>query len=147
LIDWHRPAAQASFGAESAVAPVSLEDATDGGLLERGPRCWQRELPVLRRQQDRLVGLGFHSTERLEACVFARPGNDGWEILTAGFAPSELGRMGLRVLLEEVERRAGGAGLLLSRVAPEEIDFALLADLGFRPGAEHVLFATEAQAA
>jgi hypothetical protein len=94
--------------------------------------------------------LGFHSPERLEACLFARaaagPGSE-WELLALGATAGDVGRLGLRLLVAELERRAGGGPLELSRTAPGEVDAAILAEIGFRAGAEHLAFATEASAA
>ena len=157
LVDWRRTGAALPRGSTSEIDPrtqvavgsITLEEATDSGLLE-GSRCWQRDLPSLRKQSEKLLGLGFHSSERLEACLLSRPGTSptsGWEILAAGFTDSELGRLGLRVSLTELERQAGDAPLLLPRVAPVELDAALLTELFFEPGPEHLLFATEAKAA
>jgi ribosomal protein S18 acetylase RimI-like enzyme len=134
---------------DSPVAAITVEEAVASGLVGGGSRSWQRDLPALERQGERLRALGFHSPERLEACLLFRPasGDNGWEILAAGFAAGALGRLGFRLLLAELERQAGGAALWLPRVPPEEIDPELLAELGFRPGPEHLLFATEAKAA
>jgi GNAT superfamily N-acetyltransferase len=151
LVDWERVAAPqvapAGLGAEALVAAVSLEEALGSGLLRGGARSWHRDLAALRRRSDRVAGLGFHSAERLEAVLLNEEARGGREILAAGLSAGELGRLGLAVLFAELERRGGGGALRLSRVAPEEIDPELLADLGFRPGPEHLLFATEAKAA
>ena len=133
--------------AQSAVGPVTLDEATGSRLFRSGLRAWHRDQPALLKQADGLVGIGFHSPERLEACLLSRPGAEGWEILAAGFTPSDLGRLGLSVLVADLAMRAGDLPILLSRVAPEEIDSSLLVELGFHPGREHLLFATEAQAA
>jgi hypothetical protein len=103
----------------------------------------------LGRPGRELFGLGFYSPERLEACLLARPAARaaGWEILAVGATETRIGRLGLRRLVSELERLAHGSLLLLARVAPEEFDRLLLAELGFEPGPEHVLFATEAKAA
>ncbi len=157
FVDWRRAgttdlstsAAEAGARTDFPVAPISVEEATGSGLLRPGTRSWHRDLPALEKQGDGLLALGFHSLDRLEACLLARPARDdaGWEILAAGLSGSELGRLGLRILLDQQERRADGRPLLLSRVASAEIDPALLVELGFRRGPEHLLFATAAMAA
>jgi GNAT superfamily N-acetyltransferase len=159
LVDWRRTPSIPAPGwsstgevdarAEGPVAPIDLEQAAAGGLLGGGSRCWHRDLRSLNKAGQKLLGLGFHSQERLEACLFARPCAlaAGWEILAAGSTGADLGRAGLRILLSELERQACGSPLLLARATPEEIESSLLAELGFEPGPEHVLFATEAKAA
>jgi ribosomal protein S18 acetylase RimI-like enzyme len=159
LVDWRRtppvpapgsgPTREVGARTVGPVAPVDLEQAIAGGLLGGGSRCWHRDLRSLDRAGQKLLGLGFHSQERLEACLFARPRAlaAGWEILAAGSTGADLGRAGLRILLSELERRACGSPLELARAAPGEIESSLLAELGYEPGPEHVLFATEAQAA
>jgi ribosomal protein S18 acetylase RimI-like enzyme len=152
LVDWRRlPAAGSASAsplpADAPLAPVTLAEAVASGLLRGGLRAWQRDLPSLGKRGERLIGIGFHSAERLEAVVFTAAAETGWEILAAGARDGEIGRSGLTVLLAELERRPGGSPLALSRVAPGEIDPVLLRELGFRPGAEHLLFASEAKAA
>jgi GNAT superfamily N-acetyltransferase len=149
LVDWRLASPAPVPGAAVAdlpVAPIGIDEALESGLLV-GPRCWHRDLPALGKQGEGTVGLGFHSAERLEACLLARPGTATWAILAVGGTDSAAGSLGLRVLVDEIGRQAGSAPIVLERVAGGEIDAGLLADLGFRPGAEHVLFATEAQAA
>ena len=157
LVDWRRtratsvlrPRGELESATDLPISSVTLEEATSAVLLAES-RCWQRDLPSLQKRSDKLVGLGFHSPERLEACVFmssASPLESGWEIGAVGITDTALGRLGLGVLLAELERQAGAVPLLLSRVAPQEVDPAFLTELFFEPGREHLLFATEAQAA
>ena len=148
FVDWRRDRSDRA-PAELPVSPIAPAEALGSGLLAPGPRSWRRDLPSLARQADELVGLGFHSPDRLEACLLATStaAPTGWEILAAGLSDSGFGRLGLGLLLDELERRAGGAPLRLSRVTPEEVDPELLVALGFRRGPEHLLFATEARAA
>ncbi len=68
-------------------------------------------------------------------------------LLALGAAPGALGRLGLAAVIDELGRLAGEAPLLLSRAAPDELDAELLAELGFEPGGEHLLFTSLAQAA
>jgi len=144
LTDWHRPTTResAASGLREALAPVSYEDLAAAGLLEAGPRCWQRDLPSLVKHQERLSGLAFHSPDRIEAWAL-------WDVLegtgalwSVGAEPGALGRLGLAAVLDEI-----GAPLLLARATPEEIDADLLAELGFERGKEHLLFTSQAQAA
>lgn len=167
LRDWRRdgasPSARASE-ARDAVAPVTFQDLSAAGLLAiprdgagpfgAGARCWQRDLAALVKRGERISGLAFHSTDGIEAWVLYEPGadhgagrGDAWQVLAVGFVPGPLGRLGLEVVMDELGRLVGGAPLLLSRVAPDELDGELLAELGFEPRAEHLLYATEAQAA
>lgn len=156
LTDWLRvgstapqnPAGESALADESPVATITVEEASASGLLG-GSRSWQRDLPALEKQGDRLRALGFHSPERLEACLLFRPasGDSGCEILAAGGTGGSLARLGFRLLLAEIERQASSAPLWLPRVPPEELEPGLLAELGFRPGPEHLLFSTEAKAA
>jgi ribosomal protein S18 acetylase RimI-like enzyme len=155
LVDWRHVgsgAAEAPPG-ELAAAPIAVAEAIASGLLHDRSRSWRRELAALARRGESLIGLGFHSHERLEACLIASDAGAsagtarGWSILAAGVAPGDVGRLGLRLLVAELDRRAGGAPLELPRTAPDEIDAELLVELGFRSGAEHRLFATEARAA
>ena len=156
LIDWRRegssgdlPAREATSASE-AVAPITLRDLLDAGILDPGResvRCWQRDLAARPKIEEGLQGLGFHSSERLEAWVLHRPGERGHEILALGCVPEDLGRLGLSLLIGELSRLAGEAPLLLPRAAPDEIDPGLLRSFGFEPGEEHVLFTTQALAA
>src|SRR6185295_8005283 len=125
-----------------------LRDLLDAGIVDpyrESIRCWQRDLAARPKPEDELPGLGFHSSERLEAWVLHRPGFEGHEILAMGCVPGVLGRLGFGVLVGEVGRVAGEAPLLLPRAAPDEIDPELLRDLGFEPRPEHLLFTTRAQ--
>jgi GNAT superfamily N-acetyltransferase len=157
LTDWSRkatPASDASGEAREALAPVSFEDLEAAGLLPgAGSRCWQRDLPALAKQRERLSGLAFHSPDRIEAWVLwgepAAPG-EAWPLLAVGSAPGALGRLGLSVVMNELGRLAGNAPLLLARTAPQELEElkgSLLAELGFERGGEHLLFTSRAQAA
>jgi GNAT superfamily N-acetyltransferase len=142
LTDWRRPAAPTSRltnGARDALAPVTVEDLTAAGLLGAGLRCWQRDLPALEKHQERLSGLAFHSPDRIEAWALWDETGTLW---AAGAAPEPFGRLGLSVVLNEINMP-----LLLPRAAPEELDADLLAELGFERGADHLLFTSQAQAA
>lgn len=140
LTDWRRHVSSnsAPSGAREALASVSYEDLAAAGLLEAGPRCWQRDLPSLAKQSERLSGLAFHSPDRIEAWAL-------WEagiLWAAGVAPGPFGRIGLSVVLDEI-----GVPLHLARATPEELDADLLAELGFERGEESLLFTSQAQAA
>lgn len=152
LLDWRRegsPAAETRAPAPEAVAPIALSELLSGGGLLPGDdtvRCWQRALPSLLKLEDKLLGLAFHSAERLEAWLLYRNA-PAWEVFAAGFAAGALGRQALNVLVQELVRAATGGPLLFGRVAPEEAAPELLAELGFRSGREHLLFVTQARAA
>lgn len=155
LVDWRRGAGEspaapgAAAPAAEMLSPISLEEAVGAGLLRAGERCWQRDLPTLGRCGPELLGLGFHSPERLEACLFARDddGSGAWQLLALGATAGELGRLGLRLLLAELVRRAAGRPLEIVRVGAAEVDADLLVEAGFLPAAEHRLFAADASAA
>ena len=140
LTDWHRRATResAASGMREALAPVTVEDLTAAGLLGAA-RCWQRDLPALVKQSERLAGLAFHSPDRIEAWALWDETGILW---AAGAAPGALGRLGLSVVLNEI-----GMPLFLPRAAPEELDADLLTELGFERGADHLLFTIQAQAA
>lgn len=137
LRDW---SCEPAVGTASSpvITPITLAD-LNGSLPPAGARAWHRDAATLAKQADAIEGLGFHSPERLEAWVFHR----GPEILLLGFEPGELGVAGLRALVAAL----GGEPLILARAARDELADPLLTDLGFRPGAEHLIFATEAKAA
>ena len=152
--DWFRPrreaAPDASADPSSAIGPIAIDQARASGLLDGGARAWRRDPAGLGKEGDRSAGLGFSSPDRLEALLLYRPGwleGDGWEVLVASAAPGALGASALRLLFAELDRLSGGAALRLERVAPAEVDSALLAGLGFEPGAEFVRYASEAKAA
>jgi GNAT superfamily N-acetyltransferase len=157
LTDWRRNASNnalpntAAGDAREALAPVSVDDLNAAGLLPgAGSRCWQRDLPALLKQRERLSGLAFHSPDRIEAWALwdeATTPGEVWNLLALGAAPGALGRLGLAVVLDELGRLAGDAPLLLARAVPEELDADLLAELGFERGKEHLLFTSQAQAA
>lgn len=142
LIDWRRNAARpgtAASRAREALAPVSVADLEAAGLLGTGPRCWQRDLPALQKHKERLSSLAFYSPDRIEAWALWDETGTLW---AAGAAPGPFGRIGLPVVLDEID-----APLLLPRATPEELDADLLAELGFESGPEHLLFTSQAQAA
>jgi len=122
-----------------ALAPVAYDDLAAAGLLEPGLRCWQRDLPSLAKHKERLSGLAFHSPDRIEAWALWDETGTLW---AAGAAPGPFGRIGLSVVLDEIN-----APLILPRATPEELDADLLAELGFESGPEHLLFTSQAQAA
>ena len=141
LTDWRRPApreSRAASGMREALAPVTCEDLAGAGLLGAA-RCWQRDLPSLAKQSERLSGLAFHSPDRIEAWALWDGTGTLW---AAGVAPGPFGRIGLAAVLAEID-----TPLLLARAAPEELDTNLLAELGFERGDEHLLFTSQAQAA
>jgi len=150
LVDWRRtPAGERRAGAAARdlpIAPIGAAEAVASGLLERAA-AWHRDHAALARSAEPPAGLGFYSPERLEACALYREGEDGCELLAVGASPGELGGAALRLLLAELERRAAGAALRMGRVVTEEPAAALLAELGFAPGRQHLRFATEARAA
>jgi ribosomal protein S18 acetylase RimI-like enzyme len=141
LTDWRRQVSvnRAPSGAREALAPVSVADLEAAGLLGTGLRCWQRDLPALEKHKERLSGLAFHSLDRIEAWALWDETGTLW---AAGAAPGPFGRIGLSVVLDEIN-----APLLLPRATPEELDADLLAELGFESGPEHLLFTSQAQAA
>lgn len=141
LTDWRRSAGRQSTanGMREALASVTYEDLAAAGLLEAGPRCWQRDLPSLAKQSERLSGLAFHSPDHIEAWALWDEAGTLW---ATGAAPGPFGRIGLSVVLDEINKP-----LLLPRVTPEELDADLLAELGFERGDEHLLFTSQAQAA
>lgn len=141
LTDWRRQVSVNSVpsGAREALAPVSVADLEAAGLLGTGLRCWQRDLPALEKHKERLSGLAFHSPDRIEAWALWDETGTLW---AAGAAPGPFGRIGLPVVLDEIN-----APLLLPRAAPEELDAGLLEELGFARGGEHLLFTSRAQAA
>lgn len=141
LTDWRRPAPpeSAASGMREALAPVAYEDLAAAGLLEAVPRCWQRDLPSLAKQSERLSGLAFHSPDRIEAWALWDEAGTLW---AAGAAPGPFGRLGLSAVLDEIDKP-----LHLARATPEELDADLLAELGFERGDEHLLFTSQAQAA
>ena len=119
LTDWRRQVSlhSAPGGAREALAPVSVADLEAAGLLGAGPRCWQRDLPALAKQSERLSGLAFHSPDRIEAWALWDETGTLWSI---GAAPGALGRLGLSVVLDETGCRTGNAPLFLLRATPEE---------------------------
>lgn len=152
LTDWRRPPSHPTTegrAGKEALAPLTLADLESSGLVAGGRRCWRRDLPALAKRRDCLSGLAFHSPERIEAWALwdeAAP-DEALPLLALGAALGDFGRLGLTVVLDELDRRAGGAPLLLERAAPGELDAQLLRDLGFHPGAEYLLFTRGAQAA
>jgi len=141
LTDWRRQVSvhSAPSGAREALAPVSVADLEAAGLLGTGLRCWQRDLPALEKHKERLSGLAFHSPDRIEAWALWDETGTLW---AAGAAPGPFGRIGLSVVLDEIN-----APVLLPRATPEEIDADLLTELGFERGADHLLFTSRAEAA
>jgi hypothetical protein len=169
LVDWHRPAGTgSSFPTASdvseALAPVTFADLDSAGLLGEGGRCWQRDRPALAKEQESLAGLAFQSLDRIEAWALWSDAGDKGEtgepdvpeemgavralpLRALGAVPGALGRLGLVAIAGELGRLSGGAPLHLARVSTSEIEPALLEELGFVRGAEHLLFGTQAKAA
>jgi ribosomal protein S18 acetylase RimI-like enzyme len=135
---------------ENPIAPLEIEEALASGLLADAAAGWRRDPSAFLRQADRLAALGFWSPERLEAVVVHRAlplRDDEVEVLALGAAGGELGRLGLRRLVAELERRAEGRPLRAPRVAPAEAAAGLLRELAFRPERELARFAAEAHPA
>jgi GNAT superfamily N-acetyltransferase len=155
LVDWRRSAVSRTGSAvdalaESPIAPLTVEEALASGLIPSLAAGWKRDPGSFLRQADRLASLGFYSADRLEALLLHRAPHargNSLEILALGATASELGRLGLRLLLAELERDAAGIPIVLPRVAPAELEPSVLDDLSFTPESEHLLFATEAKAA
>lgn len=150
LVDWHRgavPGTELRGPTERQVASISVDEALASGLLAAPASGWQRDPASFERQADRLSVLGFYSPDRLEALVVHRAAHarrGPLEILALGATETDLGRLGLRLALAE---HGGGETLVIPRVAPAELEPALLAELSFSPGPEYLRFATEAKAA
>jgi len=145
----------ATAGTDSPIAPLALEEALASGLLTPSTAGWKRDPQAFARQADRLGAIGFFSAERLEAVVVhralhARPAAQrDLEILALGATEGELGRLGVALLLADVQRRAGNAPLSLPRLSQAEIATPAtpLFELFFEPNSEYVRFATEAKSA
>ena len=154
LVDWQRsatpPPAETIAPAEEQFASISVEEALASGLLAPAANGWRRDPASFERQADRLTCLGFYSADRLEAVVVGRAPHarrGALEVLALGSTDTDLGRLSLRLLLAELERSADGTTLLVPCVSPVELEATPLFELFFRPGGEHVRFATEAESA
>lgn len=154
LQDWRRPGggptSLSSSGAREALGPVSLEELQAAGLVGNDLRCWHRDLPALTKPGRALEGLAFQSQEQLEAWALYEPGaapGELWQIFGTGLAPGPLGRLGFSTVMAELAGLAGDSPLVLGRAAPDEIEPELLAEVGFVPGGETLLYTSEAQAA
>jgi GNAT superfamily N-acetyltransferase len=152
--DWRRPGGGSTgisySGAREALGPVSFEELQAAGLVGGGLRCWHRDLPALTKPGRALEGLAFHSQERIEAWALYEPGvapGEPWQIFLTGSAPGPLGRLGFSTVMDELAGLAGDSALVLARAAPDEIEPGLLAEAGFAPGDETLLYTSEAQAA
>lgn len=140
--------------ADGPIAPLSVEEALGSGLLAGESAGWRRDPSAFARQAERLSALGFWSADRLEALVVhralhLRSGDSGsdLELLAVGAADGDLGWLGLRRLVAELEGRAGGAALVVPRISPAEPAAALLAELSFHVRRELLRFAAEAEPA
>ncbi len=158
LVDWQRTVGSSAASSDHArakspnapIAPLAVEEALASGLIPSIAAGWKRDPDSFLRQADRLAGSGFYSADRLEALLLHRAlhaRGKTLEILALGATASELGRLGLRLLLAELQREAAHTPLVLPRVAPSELEPSVLDELSFTPVAEHLLFATEAKAA
>ena len=155
LTDWRREGSWRGRGKASleSMTPVNLAELRDlraNGLLWPRGGCWERDLPSLEKQAEVLRGLAFHSADGVDAWVLYRPPaaeRPGCQILRAGLTSGPLGEAALEALLDELSKLGEGAPFELARVGSDELDDLVLRTLGFKPGTEHVLFATEAKAA
>ena len=171
LTDWQRPAARGdertstnetgglatsasassddelALVRQASVAPLRADELPAEAALAARAHAWHHDPTALARLGDPVRGLGFRSPDGLEAWLFWRHGGEALEILLAGSTASGLGAPGLALLLEELARQAAGAPVIFLRVASSEAAPALLGELGFTPGAEHLLYATRAEAA
>lgn len=172
--DWRRPAGKAGPAsppeARESLAPVTLQELGGTSLESAGtpfcpgdassevpgtPFCpflrpWARDWPALAKLGDRLQGLAFHSPERIAAWAFYLPPAESGadlELFALGAEPHAWGRLGLGALVDELAAQAEGGGLAFPRVSSDELAPALLAELGFEPGAEFLSFTTLAQPA
>ena len=93
-----------------------------------------------RSKSTRSASPAWPSTRR----TGSRPGLSGTTgtLWAVGAAPGPFGRIGLPVILDEIN-----APVLLPRATPEELAADLLAELGFESGPDHLLFTSQAQAA
>jgi ribosomal protein S18 acetylase RimI-like enzyme len=140
-------------GGESLIAPLSIEEAIASGLLAPSTAGWRRDPESFLRQADRLGALGFYSADRLEAVVLHRAGNAcppasrDLEVLLTGSTEGEIGRLGRRLLIEELERRIQAEALVLPGLSRTEPEAAPLFELFFRSDRVSLRFATEAKPA
>lgn len=153
LLDWRRPTCRRTESPRAqspnpSLSPLGLDDLLASGVLGDSPaRAWRREPAALRKLKDELDGLALYSPDRLEAWALMLPAEERLELLAIGHGPSELGRAGLSMLIEELASRADGRPLEIPRLAPDELSPELLAELGFESTDSHLLYATRARAA
>jgi GNAT superfamily N-acetyltransferase len=125
------------------VIPVTVDDLAANGLLGEGfpPACWERSVETLTARKEDIAGLAVASDERIEAYLLYMAGGE-----IVSLRPlMEDGGARLRQLLAQV--RAQGIGTFrFPKVHPAEISQELVAALGFRPVARHLLYAARARA-
>ncbi|HUO85856.1 MAG TPA: GNAT family N-acetyltransferase [Thermoanaerobaculia bacterium] len=153
LVDWWRPFGVASEKAvpEGLVSDIAVADLEAAGLLAETPStAWCRSRRSLVQSGDRLRGAAVVSPDRIEAWIVFDPppageaeppeesgldrAPDPVPILAVGGAdPARLPLL-FGVLVRWLAARAPGRGLLVPRLAPEELASELLAAHGFSAG-------------
>ncbi len=141
-----RPRGPTGLDAGRFVIPVTVGDLAANGLLgEDFPQvCWQRSVETLMARKDDIAGLAVASDERIEACVLYVQREAAAEIVSLRTFVEDGGAR-LQQLLAGL-RAQGIETVSFPKVHPAEISAAMLATLGFRPAASHVLYAARAQA-
>ena len=129
-------------GASRWVIPVTVDDLAANGLLgdEYPKTCWERSVETLIARKEEITGLAVASEERIEAYVLYIKGG---EILSLRTLVEDSGAR-LRQLLGRLDV-AGNGAFRLPKVHPAEISKEILESLGFRPAAEHLLYAARAR--
>ncbi|MEO7788576.1 MAG: GNAT family N-acetyltransferase [Vicinamibacterales bacterium] len=133
------------------VIPVTVDDLDANGLLDQGPAsvCWHRSVETLTARKDDIAGFAVASDERIEAYVLYVPdaaaaGHVAEIVSLRAFVDD--GGARLRQLIARLLAQ-GFSRCRIPKVHPAEGVAELLATLGFRPSAVHLLYAARARPA
>jgi hypothetical protein len=134
-------------GTAALVAPVTLEDLTEAGLVADVPaRSWERHAMTLAGRAANLRGVGIATDRGYEAWALWRdlPSGEVREIAALGCAPGGQGRALLSMLMPHIA--AGSRRLIVPRLSEDEMDGGQLEAWGFTRERSWIRYAAEARA-
>ncbi len=147
--DYVRDAAPAEPVPEDLIAPVTVAELDDQGLLDvSADVAWERRRETLLGSKDGLEGSAVAGPERIEAYVLHRPADDGEtrDVVAAGSRAGGDGEAALGLLLRHLAGRTE-LPLKLPKLADGELPASVLEAAGFAAGAVYDRYGAKAEPA